>query len=139
MIDPFTTKQKVEKLFGKTGGATDLLFPCPICGHRNKPKGSNLDRVKRLLKDTLPKCKKCGKQLNKKEFDRSTIPISLLNRALRDLESKNIIKCRNCEKEMKVPTDRGKIKVTCPGCLLKFNFTPAREGGQVLNLDSSNA
>lgn len=33
---------------------------------------------------------------------------------------KKYIKCPNCKKEMKIPRNKGKIKVTCPHCGHKF-------------------
>lgn len=35
-------------------------------------------------------------------------------------KDKKYIKCPNCKKEMKIPRNKGKIKVTCPHCGHKF-------------------
>lgn len=35
-------------------------------------------------------------------------------------KDKKYIKCPNCKKEMKIPRNQGKIKVTCPHCGHKF-------------------
>ena len=35
-------------------------------------------------------------------------------------KDKKYIKCQNCKKEMKIPRNKGKIKVTCPHCGHKF-------------------
>ena len=35
-------------------------------------------------------------------------------------KDKEYIKCPNCKKEMKIPRNKGKIKVTCPHCGHKF-------------------
>lgn len=123
MNNIFTTKQNLEKLFEKTRGTTFVLFPCPICGHRNKPKGSNLDRVKLYLEDKLPQCRGCGRKLGKELFDRSTIPGELRMRGLKELGFKEIIRCPQCSQKLRVPTKK-QIKVTCPKCMRRFNFIP---------------
>ena len=35
-------------------------------------------------------------------------------------KDKKYIKCPNCKKEMKIPRNKGKIKITCPHCGHKF-------------------
>jgi len=40
------------------------------------------------------------------------------------MEDKTIINCDKCHKALRVPTDRGAIKVRCPHCQANFNWTP---------------
>src|SRR5437867_4227629 len=86
MGDIFTAKQKAQRLVGKGGRISlSLLFPCPKCGHANRPATHKLKSVKLYLLDQLPPCRKCGWELKKRNYDRSTIPAPLLRRAIREL------------------------------------------------------
>jgi hypothetical protein len=86
MSDIFTAKQKAERLLGKSGRVSFLLlFPCPKCGHANRPATKKLESVKLYLLDKLPPCRMCGWELKKRYYDRSTVPVTLMRRALKDL------------------------------------------------------
>ena len=62
-----------------------LLFLCPHCGHANRTAAHKLESVKLYLLDKLPPCRRCKRELKKRNYDRSTIPESLMKRALREL------------------------------------------------------
>lgn len=44
-----------------------------------------------------------------------------------------IFNCLNCNKSLRVPTDKGKLKITCPHCKYESLF----EGGAIIKLESS--
>ena len=47
------------------GGATlGVLVPCIACGHRNRLAGSVKDGYKAFIRNQLPKCRRCGRQLD---------------------------------------------------------------------------
>ena len=124
MGDIFTDKQKAERLVGGASISLALLFPCPACGHSNKPARTKLQSVKMYLLDELPPCRRCGQQLRRGNFDRSTIPASLLRRAEAELDRHRIIKCVKCPQKLKAPTDCGRVKLRCPKCKAEFEFVP---------------
>lgn len=62
-----------------------LVFPCPKCGHRNRPAAQKLKSVKLYLLDKLPPCRKCGCELKSRNYDQSKFPDRLIKRASKEL------------------------------------------------------
>jgi len=49
----------------RVGGATlGILMPCIDCGHRNRLPGPVKAGYKAFIKNELPKCRRCGRQLD---------------------------------------------------------------------------
>jgi DNA-directed RNA polymerase subunit RPC12/RpoP len=114
---------EVEKFMGKrVHKGKIVLFPCPKCGHRTRPGKGNVERVKLYLSDELPPCRRCGAELSKQCYDRSTISAGLIERALRELGFKEVIACPYCRQRLRVPTDKGTIRVSCVKCSRKFEY-----------------
>ncbi len=118
MGDIFTAKQRAERLIGKGGRISlSLLFLCPKCGHANRPATRKLDSVKLYLLDELPPCRKCGWELKKRNYDRTTIPRALTRRALRELGLEEAscgpvpVTGRTRSKARFIVDEHGKIKV----------------------------
>ena len=67
---------------------------------------------------------KYQRMIENKKFAKAVKPMTdfFEKYKIRALNSKDkkYIKCPNCKKEMKIPRNKGKIKVTCPHCGHKF-------------------
>jgi len=121
----FKEGQKVERFIEEAIQMKVVVFPCPRCGHRNRPGKGNVDRVKMYLLDQLPPCTKCHAVLPKERYDRSTISVVYRQRALEELGfPREVAQCLRCRQLLRVPTDKGKICVTCKCCAAKFEFDP---------------
>ncbi len=66
------------------------------------------------LLDSLPPCKRCGGELPKARFDRTTIDIGSIRRALKELGYKEVVRCPRCAQKLRVSTNKGKGMVHCP-------------------------
>ena len=82
-----------------------LMFPCPKCGHANRPAAQKLKSVKLYLLDKLPPCRKCGWELKSRNYDQSKISDRLMKRARKELEEDGLL---NTEppKEHRTPAPR---------------------------------
>jgi len=54
---------------------------------------------------------------------------SLIEKQLRQywlskVPNTQIIKCAKCTRKLRIPTDKGKLKITCPKCKYSFSFDP---------------
>jgi ssDNA-binding Zn-finger/Zn-ribbon topoisomerase 1 len=124
MGDILTGKQKLERLGGSRRITLALLFPCPVCGHANRPARDKPEGVKMYLRDDLPPCRRCGSMLRRANFDRSTIPDPLLRYAEADLGRQQVVRCAKCAQELRLPTNRGRVNLRCPKCKAEFQFSP---------------
>jgi|SRR5882672_9051368 len=124
MGDIFTEKQKAERLAGAGRISLALLFPCPQCGHANKPGRTKVQSVRLYLLDQLPPCRRCGSALRRANFDRSTIPSGLIKQAEAQVRRERIIECTKCGQKLRAPADRGSIKLRCPRCEAEFDYIP---------------
>lgn len=52
------------------------------------------------------------------------IVVGLDKAKILELVNHQIIECEQCHTKMRVPLDKGTIKVTCPKCAHVFNTTP---------------
>src|SRR5262249_24956938 len=96
MSDIFTEKQKAERLAGEARMSLGIFFPCPQCGHQNRPARTKVQSIRLYLLDQLPPCRQCGSVLRRANFDRSTIPATLLRRAEAQLRRERVMRCSNC-------------------------------------------
>ena len=124
MGDILTEKQKAERLAEGASMSFALLFPCPQCGHANRPARTKLQSVRLYLLDQLPPCRRCGSALRRASFPRSAIPAGLLKRAEAALPKERVIECANCAQKLRPPADRRKVKLRCPKCKAEFDYLP---------------
>jgi hypothetical protein len=80
-----TDGRSAADLVGDGPVSLSLVFPCPKCGHANRPARRKLDSLKLYLQDKLPPCRKCGWQLRQRYYDCSTAPKPLLRQAMKEL------------------------------------------------------
>src|SRR6266852_5098302 len=124
MGDLFTEKQKAERLAGEARMSLAISFPCPQCGHANRPGKTKLQSIRLYLLDHLPPCRHCGAALRRANFDRSTISPTLLRRAEASLRRDRVIECGKCGQKLRAPADRGSIKLRCPKRRAEFDYIP---------------
>ncbi len=110
------------------------LFPCPKCGHRNRPSMKLYESMMMYELDSLPKCRnrKCGFQLLKEHFPETYFPPEIrgtledVRKKLREIRTETIIECPNpeCRLKQRVPTNKGKLRVHCKQCHNPFIYEP---------------
>jgi hypothetical protein len=68
-----------------------LIFPCPGCGHRNRFSKNNLSSLKLYLRDWLPPCRNCGRELRKENFAPPRVSAKMMSRAQKELEQEGSV------------------------------------------------
>ena len=61
------------------------LFPCIVCGHKNKIAKTVDESIRKWLLDQLPTCngKHCGRRLEKSHYSHSGPRVELIRRQLK--------------------------------------------------------